>query len=142
MNVDARDRAGPPKFGARLQTDPTRKTGRSAANRVLSASAVIVALARHRTFTSKKQHWKGSNPRNAERSLAVSRVLIFREFDMSKDDNDEQRLKHNDTGGQLGGTKFGQEPGTNGSNPAKPNQKSQPGSEGSRQGSAQDKKDR
>lgn len=39
---------------------------------------------------------------------------------MSKDKDDKARLERNDTGGHLGGTKFGQSPGTAGPNPARP----------------------
>lgn len=39
---------------------------------------------------------------------------------MSNKDHEKERLEHNDTGGHLGGTKFGQSPGTAGPNPARP----------------------
>ena len=58
------------------------------------------------------------NRRNAQPNTPLT-LPKREEIDMGND-NDQQRLKHNDTGGHLGGTKFGQEPGTNGPNPAKP----------------------
>ncbi|SDH15869.1 hypothetical protein [Pelagibacterium luteolum] len=39
---------------------------------------------------------------------------------MAKEDRQKERLENNDTGGHLGGTKFGQTPGPNNANPAKP----------------------
>ncbi|WMT92821.1 hypothetical protein [Pelagibacterium sp. H642] len=60
---------------------------------------------------------------------------------MSNDNDDRQRLKHNDTGGHLGGTKFGQEPGTNGANPAKPDDKSKTSQQKENRASSDEKDD-
>lgn len=46
---------------------------------------------------------------------------------MSKEDREKERIDNTDTGGHLGGTKFGQTPGTNDANPAKPSKQTDDG---------------